>query len=167
MPRRTRPSALKHVSRVQSVWQPWPKRQCLPSPPRLPRLPRHPISLAALAVVLLACSGSGEAKRAWKEISILVDEDARTGLADGERSSEGQDLIALELLSAGPATSTAQCPRRFFVELAAFNGFHLSNTFTLERAHAWHGLCIEGNREHLARLAERGCVVVSALVAGE
>ena len=154
------------------------------------------ISRRALAIICFVACFVQKAfpKKQWKEISVLVDDEAQDGLLADEAGSEGQDLIALELLSAGsgicreewyglrdcsaphhaldtaigdPLTTPLPCsPQRYCVELAAFNGFHLSNTLSLERAHGWKGVCIEANRDHLARLSRRRCTVVAALIAG-
>ena len=54
----------------------------------------------------------------------------------------------------------------FFVDLAAHTPVELSNTRTLERDFAWHGVCIEADHAYFVELAlYRACSVVQAVVA--
>lgn len=52
----------------------------------------------------------------------------------------------------------------YFVDLAANDAVHLSNTYGLERNLNWTGLCIEANPQYWKRLAYRQCQVVGAVV---
>ena len=76
----------------------------------------------------------------------------------GEAScaQKGQDTWALEV-------STRKDP--FFVDLAASSPICGSNTFLLEKAHRWRGLCIEAN-PHLAQLlrSHRSCATLEVAV---
>ena len=76
----------------------------------------------------------------------------------GEAScaQKGQDTWALEV-------STRTDP--FFVDLAASSPICGSNTFLLEKAHSWRGLCIEAN-PHLAQLlrTHRSCATLEVAV---
>ena len=65
-------------------------------------------------------------------------------------SQAGQDRLVLKLLQ-GKTSG-------FFVDLAANDALHLSNTRALERDFGWRGLCIEGNPLLTTRLAQvRDC----------
>lgn len=56
----------------------------------------------------------------------------------------------------------------YFVDLAANEAIELSNTYALERAHGWRGVCIEANpRYHSALRQYRTCNVVAAAIADE
>ena len=52
----------------------------------------------------------------------------------------------------------------YFVDLAANDAVHLSNTLTLENVFGWTGLCIEANPEYFEGLNFRRCRVVHAVV---
>lgn len=55
----------------------------------------------------------------------------------------------------------------FFVELGAFNGIDVSNTYVLEKQYGWSGICIEADPDNFARLVkERNCTCVQACVDG-
>jgi FkbM family methyltransferase len=56
----------------------------------------------------------------------------------------------------------------FFVEFGATNGILLSNTYLLESAYDWSGICAEPNPEFYAQLQRnRSCIVSSDCIAGE
>lgn len=55
----------------------------------------------------------------------------------------------------------------FFIDLAANDAIHLSNTYALEQNLDWNGLCIEANPAYWKRLAYRKCQVVGAAVGAE
>lgn len=44
--------------------------------------------------------------------------------------------------------------RGFFVEIGAYDGIYLSNTYLLEKKFQWHGICIEGNPVTYKKLAQ-------------
>ena len=53
----------------------------------------------------------------------------------------------------------------FFVELGAYNGFDISNTYVLEKQYGWSGICIEADPVNFAKLVrERNCACVRACV---
>jgi len=52
----------------------------------------------------------------------------------------------------------------FFVDLAANDAVHFSNTLTLEQEYGWTGLCIEANPAYIELLTKRNCQVVQAVV---
>lgn len=55
----------------------------------------------------------------------------------------------------------------FFIELGAYNGFDISNTYILEKQYGWSGICIEPDPVNFAKLAkERDCICVQACVDG-
>jgi len=39
-----------------------------------------------------------------------------------------------------------------FVDVGAFDGINLSNTYLLEKEHGWNGICIEANSESFKKL---------------
>lgn len=55
----------------------------------------------------------------------------------------------------------------FFVDLASNDAIELSNTYGLESAYNWRGICIEANSQYQWGLAHRRCEVVSAVVWNE
>ncbi|KAG8460468.1 hypothetical protein KFE25_013118 [Diacronema lutheri] len=99
-----------------------------------------------------------EARRVdgFKPVHFFVGAQALTARNPMTSSQSGQDL-AVSLILGGRASG-------FFVDLAANDAMHLSNTFTLEKNHGWDGICIEANPAYLWRLAHRRCAVVAAVV---
>ena len=71
-------------------------------------------------------------------------------------SQAGQDEVVLSLLK-GKTNG-------YFLDLAANDATHLSNTFILETRYGWKGICIEPNPEYWERLSFRECQVVAAVV---
>lgn len=56
----------------------------------------------------------------------------------------------------------------FFVDIGAFDGIRLSNTYRLERSLSWKGLCIEADSGTFALLKRnRRCLCVNACVGAE
>ena len=54
----------------------------------------------------------------------------------------------------------------FFVDLGAFDGVFLSNTYLLEKRYGWKGICIEANIQTYEKLVQqRSSICVNALVA--
>jgi FkbM family methyltransferase len=55
----------------------------------------------------------------------------------------------------------------FFLELGAYDGFGISNTYILEKQYGWNGICIEPDPVNFAKLVrERTCICVQACVDG-
>lgn len=55
---------------------------------------------------------------------------------------------------------------RFYVDLAANDAIHISNTYALDRVYKWNGICIEANPQYWYGLAmHRTCKLVGAAVA--
>lgn len=55
----------------------------------------------------------------------------------------------------------------FFLELGAYNGFEISNTYIPEKKYGWSGICIEPDPVNFAKLVkERNCICVQACVDG-
>jgi FkbM family methyltransferase len=55
----------------------------------------------------------------------------------------------------------------FFLELGAYDGFDISNTYILEKQYGWSGICIEPDPVNFAKLVkERNCICVQACVDG-
>ena len=55
----------------------------------------------------------------------------------------------------------------FFLELGAYNGFDISNTYVLEKQYGWNGICIEPDPVNFAKLTKiRNCICVQACVDG-
>jgi hypothetical protein len=71
-------------------------------------------------------------------------------------SQAGQDQVVMSLLN----NKTGG----YFLDLAANDATHLSNTYILERRFGWTGLCIEPNPIYWENLGFRECQVVAAVV---
>jgi FkbM family methyltransferase len=72
----------------------------------------------------------------------------------------GQDIWVLE--------KTGYKRNGYFVEFGATDGVLLSNTWLLEKAFGWQGICAEPNPKFFAKLKEnRQCKVSSQYIAGE
>lgn len=55
----------------------------------------------------------------------------------------------------------------FFLELGAYDGFGISNTYILEKKYGWSGICIEPDPINFAKLVkQRNCICVQACVDG-
>jgi len=55
----------------------------------------------------------------------------------------------------------------FFLELGAYDGFGISNTYILEKKYGWSGICIESDPINFAKLVkQRNCICVQACVDG-
>ena len=54
----------------------------------------------------------------------------------------------------------------YYVDLAANDATHWSNTYALEQGYQWNGLCIEPNPWYWKNLSYRTCTVVAAVVGG-
>lgn len=97
--------------------------------------------------------------KGWKEITFWIgdvaDEPTNSNLLQSF-SQVGQDEFVLEILR--------NKRNGYFVDLAANNASHMSNTVMLERRNNWTGLCIEANPKYLWGLASRKCTVISAAV---
>lgn len=53
----------------------------------------------------------------------------------------------------------------FFLDLAAANGIHLSNTYYLERKFGWNGICVEANEYFFKQLKKnRKCICDSSCI---
>ncbi|HZP12974.1 MAG TPA: FkbM family methyltransferase [Nevskiaceae bacterium] len=49
----------------------------------------------------------------------------------------------------------------FFLDIGAFDGVHVSNTFLLEKRYGWRGICVEANPERFADLKRnRSCTCI-------
>jgi Methyltransferase FkbM domain len=56
----------------------------------------------------------------------------------------------------------------YFIDLAANDAVHFSNTFALEKFHDWNGICIEPNPIYWHNLSSyRNCLVVAAVVGAQ
>jgi hypothetical protein len=71
-------------------------------------------------------------------------------------SQVGQDEIVFKMLRKKKGG--------YFIDLAANDPIHLSNSYALETQHGWNGLCIDGNPYLLDGLSYRKCDVVGAVV---
>lgn len=84
-------------------------------------------------------------------------------------SQASQDEIILEMTKykvEQNSTSTGSNQKHFFVDLAAYDGRSMSNTYLLEQ-NGWEGVCIEPNSIHWYTLAEyRKCTIIGAFVGG-
>lgn len=52
----------------------------------------------------------------------------------------------------------------YFVDLAANDAVHFSNTLMLERDYGWQGLCVEPNVDYYYGLTRRKCALVAAAI---
>lgn len=53
-------------------------------------------------------------------------------------------------------------PHGFFVDIGAFDGVHVSNTYLLEVRYGWRGICVEANPQRFAELRRnRKCVCLN------
>jgi FkbM family methyltransferase len=76
------------------------------------------------------------------------------------RSQVGQDRWVVQTLDGKRGG--------FFVEIGAADGVELSNTYGLEKALGWSGICIEPNPRSFAKLkGNRRCAAVRALASSE
>jgi len=58
--------------------------------------------------------------------------------------------------------------RGYFLDLAASNGIHLSNTYVLEKNFGWNGICIEANDDYFKELiANRNCICDNSCIDGK
>ena len=75
-------------------------------------------------------------------------------------SQAGQDEVIMSLLRGKEGG--------YFIDLAANDATHLSNTFVLETKYQWKGICIEPNPQYWENLVYRtNCQIVAAVVGGE
>jgi len=75
-------------------------------------------------------------------------------------SQAGQDEVIMSLLRGKTGG--------YFVDLAANDATHFSNTYVLENKYQWTGLCIEPNPQYWENLVYRtNCKVVAAVVGNE
>jgi len=74
------------------------------------------------------------------------------------QSQCGQDKLLVQEIFADKPTN------RFFIDLASNDAVYLSNSYALETAFDWKGICIEANPAHYLGLAKRKCTVVAAVV---
>jgi len=91
----------------------------------------------------------------WNNIGVYYGNNKHLGGAN-DKSQCGQDTIVKGLHS--------QRRGLFFLDLAANDATHFSNSFRLEQDLGWHGLCFEPNPIYWPRLAQRKCKVVAAVV---
>lgn len=70
------------------------------------------------------------------------------------RSQVGQDRYMNDKFAKGAVNGV-------FVEVGAFDGYHLSNTYFFEKQLDWTGICVEAHPTHFAKLKQnRDCVCV-------
>ena len=98
----------------------------------------------------------------WRELHVWV---GNSSLLDGRAWREGLPIGS----QVGQADLVADLWHGlrggFFVDLAANDAAHLSNTLLLEERYGWHGICIEANPRFMWDLARRRCSVVYAVAA--
>lgn len=94
---------------------------------------------------------------AWRHVDVYIGDPSYLERPDEQSySQDGQDILVRDLF--------CNKPRGYFVDLAANDATHLSNTYALERFGNWTGICIEANPRYWYRLAHRKCHVVGAAV---
>ena len=75
-------------------------------------------------------------------------------------SQLNQDLWVLDILQ--------HKQNGVFVDVGAFDGINLSNTYLLEKQYNWNGICIEANCSTFKKLEKcRNCVCVNELLSDE
>jgi Methyltransferase FkbM domain len=93
----------------------------------------------------------------WHPIHVFYGDRSALPGSDQEWFSQvKQDELVLSLLG----------DNGYFIDLAANDASHLSNTLALER-HGWKGLCVEPNPSYWYGLSHRKCTVVAAPVGGK
>lgn len=94
--------------------------------------------------------------RGWGQIFVPLEPNQVLGSRGQSHSQVGQDKLVQSIL---------KCKHGgFFVDLAANDAMHLSNTLMLERDFAWDGICVEANPYYTPGLAKRRCATVLAAV---
>ena len=94
-----------------------------------------------------------ETRPGWKSVDIFVG-NSTYGSPKTWNSQVGQDRTISNLFHRNAG---------FFVDLAANDAVHISNTYSLEQNDNWDGICIEANPNYIWGLAHRKCEVVSAV----
>jgi hypothetical protein len=106
----------------------------------------------------------------WKPVYIYYgnQEAIQSYLGGTPASQANQDKVVLRLSSKYWSLKknevTIDVPP-YFVDLAANEAVHLSNTYRLEQE-GWNGLCMEPNPRYWFGLAHRKCAVAGAFVGG-
>jgi len=91
----------------------------------------------------------------WHSINVFVGDAKHLG-GNGHKSQCGQDKLVMDLLD--------RKRNGYFLDLAANDATHLSNTHKLETGLGWRGMCVEPNPVYWHRLSYRKCDVVGAVV---
>lgn len=134
---------------------------------KLRGMARHDESKAPTIASTTTTTGNNENANdghGWKTLDVFYGDNSIMDLQGDERTPSGltwpaqvgQDRLVAALLG--------EKRGGYFVDLAANNAYKLSNTFGLERALQWKGLCIEANPRYWRQLAFRDCQVVAAVV---
>lgn len=55
----------------------------------------------------------------------------------------------------------------FFVDIGAFDGVNLSNTFALEKYYGWNGICVEPSEKFSELVKNRKCICLNCAVLGK
>ena len=93
----------------------------------------------------------------WRSLHVYVGNSKVGGdVPNVSHSQHGQDRIVASL--------HAGLRGGFYVDVAANDAVHLSNTLMLERDLGWSGVCVEANPRFWFRLAHRRCAVVAGVV---
>lgn len=108
------------------------------------------------AVQTASGQGVPSTQQEWKTIMYYAGPNKTLGRTGQLHSQGGQDWLVSTLLSCKD--------KGFFVDLAANDAVHVSNTLMLERDFAWNGICIEPNTQYLYSLSNRKCRVAAAAV---
>ena len=93
----------------------------------------------------------------WRTLHVYVGNSKVGGdIPNVSHSQYGQDRLVASL--------HADLRGGFYVDVAANDAVHLSNTLLLERDLGWGGVCVEANPRFWFRLAHRRCAVVAGVV---
>ena len=111
-------------------------------------------------LILVYAALSDSSNGGWKNIHIWTGNPLPSSYVkqSAPRSSHqcNQDKLVVKLYG--------EDFRGYFVDLAANDAVHISNTLMIERDYNWDGVCIEANPAYWFGLAHRKCTVIGAAV---
>ena len=111
-------------------------------------------------LILVYAALSDSSNGGWKNIHIWTGNPLPSSYvkqsAPRSHSQCNQDKLVVKLYG--------EDFRGYFVDLAANDAVHISNTLMIERDYNWDGVCIEANPAYWFGLAHRKCTVIGAAV---
>jgi len=99
--------------------------------------------------------GSPLVGEGWKTVHVWVGRSSYGNFSQWN-SQHGQDMFVAEIFNGKR--------HGFFVDLAAGDAIHWSNTVSLEQRFSWSGICIEARDDRVWGLSHRRCHQINALV---